>query len=407
MRARHLIVFALGFDLLLLFSQISSLSLSHSEASILYGEFSFLQQLIHISFMLFGVNDIGLRFVMVLFHLLSVVLLFAISSRYLRLYSDRFWLLLIYILLPGVMSAAILVNSAGLIIFGLLLYIYLTQKVSQKYLNVLLLFYALINVGFAYLFLGLALYFISQKKPALVVYNFLLYFLSSYIYGFDAQGYPSGHFLDTIGVYSAIFTPIIFIYLSYVLYRRYLTGELDILWYISAVPLLFSLLLSFRQAIPVEHFAPYLIVALPLSAQTFLHSYRIRLKEFRGFYRSAFTLSFAFLLINAFIVIFHKELYIFLDDPQKHFAYDMHIAKELSSELKSQGIECVETDEKMQLRLRYFGINRCSKNRLQRVEDWNGEPTDVTISYKNKSIYRANVTKINTKSNEFTDTERK
>lgn len=397
MRARHLLVLILAIDALILFSQISELSISYGEAALLYGEFSFLQLLITSSLEIFGSNDLGLRLVMVLFHIFSAILFYLISSRYLEFYRDRLWLLLLYILLPGVISSAVLISSAGLILFGLLLYIYLSQKLEQRYLNLLLLFYAFINVGFVYLFLGLALYFIGQKNIKLVTYNFGLYLLSSFLYGFDAQGYPSGHFLDTIGVYSAIFTPIIFIYIFYILYRRYLMGRFDMLWYISAVPLLFSLLLSFRQAIPVEHFAPYLIVALPLAAQTFLHSYKIRLREFRGIYKAAFTLSFVFLFVNAAVVIFHKELYIFIKDPQKHFAYDMHIAKELSSVLESQNIKCVETNEKMQLRLRYFGISECKENRLREIKLNANDNFNVTISYKNKILYKALVTKVNTK----------
>jgi len=392
---RHVFVFILALDFLILFSQVSQLSISYGEAVVLYGEFSFLQLLTKASFDLFGYNDIGLRFVIILFHIASTVLFYLITSRYLKLQRDRLWLLLVYILLPGVISSAMLVNSAGVIIFGLLLYIYLSKKIQQRYLNLLLLLYAFVNVGFAYLFLGLAVYYIAEKNPRLVLYNFSLYLLSSFLYGFDAEGYPSGHFLDTIGVYSAIFTPIVFIYIFYVLYRRYLTGEFDALWYISTVPLLFSLLLSFRQAIPVEHFAPYLIVALPLAAQTFLHSYKIRLKEFRKIYRVAFSLSFMFLLLNVLAVIFHKEIYLFIENPKKHFAYDMHIAKELSQILKSKDIQCVDTNYKMQLRLRYFGINKCFENRLKELDLNSSENFNVTISYKNKRLYKAIVTKVN------------
>lgn len=395
MISRVILFLIIGIDALILFSQTSQVSISSQEASLLYGDFSFLQFLIQSSLALFGQNDFGLRFVMIIFHILSVILMYLISLRYIASQRNRLWLLLMFVLLPGVVSSAILVNSAGLLIFGLLLYVYLSEKSSQLFLNILLFIYAIINVGFVYLFLGLALFYLFEKNRKLFAYNISLYFLSSFIYGFDAVGYPSGHFLDTIGVYSAIFTPIIFIYIFYVLYRRYLTNQIDMLWYISATGLLFSLLLSFRQRIPIEHFAPYLIIALPLAAQTFIGSYRIRLRQFRRKYKIAFIVAFVFLALNSFAVFFNKELYLLIANPKNHFAYKMHIAKELASDLKSKQISCVKTDKRMQKRLRFYGIGECTQYTMKERNINSKKSSNVTISYKNREIYKAYVTNIN------------
>jgi len=216
------------------------------------------------------------------------------------------------------------------------------------------------------------------------------------MYGLNISGVPSGHFLDTIGVYSAIFTPVVFIYICYALYRGYLNDENDKIWYISSSVLLLSLLLSFRQRVALELFAPYLILSLPLAAKTFAHSYRVRLKNFRKGYRSIFVLAFIFLIFNALIVMFNKELYLVLDNPKKHFAYKMHIAKELAQKLKDKKIFCVTTDKKMQKRLRFYSISKCSETLLQEIKR-DAENSDVTISYKGKILYKANVTKINNK----------
>ena len=213
MTSRYILFLILGIDTLILFIQTSHISISYEEASLLYGDFSFLQLLTVTSLSLFGQNDFGLRFVMILFHLMSAVLMYLISKRYIAVQRNRLWLVLVFILLPGVVSSAIVVNSAGMVIFGLLLFIYLSEKLPQYALNALLLFYALIDIGFAYLFLGLLIYYLFEKKKSLSLYMLLLYSLTSFLYGFNIDGYPSGHFLDTIGVYSAVFTPIIFIYL--------------------------------------------------------------------------------------------------------------------------------------------------------------------------------------------------
>jgi hypothetical protein len=219
--------------------------------------------------------------------------------------------------------------------------------------------------------------------------------LTSYLYGFEVTGSPSGHFLDTIGIYSAIFTPIIFIYLFYALYKRYFTSKLDMLWCISATALILSLVLSFRQRIPLENFAPYLIIALPLAAQSFISSYRVRLKVFRKRYKLAFVLSFIFLISNTLLVFFNKELYVFMQNPKNHFAYEMHVAKELSNILKERDILCLTTDEKMQTRLKFYGVTKCKDILLVEKNIRAEKATSVTISYKNSVLYRADVTIIN------------
>ncbi|HIC12966.1 MAG TPA: hypothetical protein EYO75_06310 [Sulfurimonas sp.] len=332
---------------------------------------------------------------MILFHLLSAILMYEISKRYIPLERNRLWLLLVFLLLPGVVSAAIIVNSAGMLIFGLLLFVYLSEKIPQRYLNVLLLLYALTDVSFIYLFLGLAVYYSMNKQKYNLVYVLALYMLTSYLYGFEVTGSPSGHFLDTIGIYSAIFTPIIFIYLFYALYKRYFTSKLDMLWCISATALILSLVLSFRQRIPLENFAPYLIIALPLAAQSFISSYRVRLKVFRKRYKLAFVLSFIFLISNTLLVFFNKELYVFMQNPKNHFAYEMHVAKELSNILKERDILCLTTDEKMQTRLKFYGVTKCKDILLVEKNIRAEKATSVTISYKNSVLYRADVTIIN------------
>ncbi|WP_295002123.1 hypothetical protein [Sulfurimonas sp.] len=322
--------------------------------------------------------------------------MYDISKRYINLGRDRIWLVLVFILLPGVVSSAIVINSAGMVIFGLLLFIYLEQKFPEPFIIILLLVYSIIDIGFAYLFLGLFFYYILAKRKYLVLYSIFLYSLTSYLYGFGASGSPTGHFLDTIGIYSAVFSPIIFIYICYILHRRYMTGKIDLIWYIAVTGLILSLALSFRQRIAIEHFAPYLIISLPLVAQSFISSYKVRLKIFRKGYKLIFVSSFVILIFNSIIVSFNKELYNFIDEPKNHFAYNMHVAKDLSRELRIKGINCVETNANMQKRLKFYNISYCKKNVLRESNNSENNTSFVTISYKNKTLYRANVTKINT-----------
>jgi len=378
-------------DFLVLLSQIPALSISFNEASLLYGEASFLQLIIKVSLLLFGENDFGLRLPMILMHTASLLLLYHLSTDYIASQRNRSWLLLIFTLLPGSVSAALVVNDAGVLIFGLFLFTYIYKRSSLMVSNIVLALYLFISPGFLYLYLGMMVYFIYAKKKTYALYTFILFLFSIYLYGFKTYGIPQGHFLDTLAIYSAIFTPIIFIFIVYALYRRYLTNKTDTIWYISSSTLLFSLVLSLRQKIQLEYFAPYLMIALPQVAQTFIHSYRIRLPYFRKRYKIMFGVSLVLLSLNYIIVLFNKELYLYIDNPKKHFVYKTHVAKELAKELHAQQIDCVKTNQQMQLRLRFYYIKMCSKNILREENS----AKDVTISYKSKILYSATVTKLN------------
>lgn len=396
MSVRQIFFFIIGLDALWLALQIGELSISYNEAEILNGDLSFLQLLINSSIMLFGQNDFALRLPMILLHILSAILLFDLSKKYIKVQRNRLWLLIIFILLPGVISSAIIVNSAGVILFGLLLFAYVYENHSLKYSYLLLFLFMLFDGGFVTLFMGLVFYSLYKKDKKFLLFNLFMFLSSLFIYGIDTHGSPKGYFLDSIGIYAAIFSPIIFIYLFYTLYRRYLTKELDMLWFVSSVALIFSLLLSFRQRVPIEYFAPYVMLSLPLVAQTFEHSYRVRLSMFRRNYRLAFAISLVLLLINSSVVFFNKYLYYVIEEPKKHFSYKMHVAKELAKELKSKGINCIEADAKMSKRLEFYGVTKCNNYLLEEISAESIKEDSVTISYTNRVVYSANVTKLNT-----------
>lgn len=394
MKYKLIFLLLLGLDALNLIYQTSEISISYRESLILYGDFSPLQTIIKISISIFGQNDFALRFPMILAHILSVILFFNISKHYVQNERYRLWLILIFILLPGVLSSAIIIDTAGLIIFGLLLFIWLYINSYKKAYYLLIIFFVFIDNSYLYLFLALSIFSIYKKDRVFFIFNIISFFASLFLFGIDSRGGPEGHFLDTLGLYAAIFSPIIFLYTVFTIYRKYLTKHLDIIWFISSTALIVSLILSFRQSIKIEHFAPYLIIALPIVASSFVSSYRVRLKQFRKGYKMMFIVSLALLFINTVIVLFNKELYRIIENPKKHFVYKFHIAKELANKLKNKSINCVDTDVEMQKRLYFYGVTKCDKYKLtkQYLDTKNKE--SVTISYKNRSIYSAIVTNI-------------
>ncbi len=394
MRYKIIFFLILGLDALNLFFQTSELSIAYRETLVLYGDTSPLKLLIKFSILMFGQNDFALRLPMIVTHLLSVILFYSISKEYMN-ERNRLWNVLIFILLPGVLSAALLIDRAGLILFGLLLFIWVYKQGYKVSYYLLLVSFAFLDNSFIYLFLSLSVYAIYKKDRSFFLFNMLAFFISVFSFGIDAHGAPNGHFLDSLALYAAIFSPIVFIYVVFILYRRYLLKQIDIIWFISTVTFIISLLLSFRQIIPIEHFAPYLIVSLPLATQTFVSSYRVRLKMFRRKYKLIFAISFILLIINVLTVIFNKDIYRFIENPKKHFVYKYHVAKELAQLLKKRSIPCVNTGYKMQQRLSFYGVTKCDSYKLKQVKNKDNKTHNVTISYINQPVYFANVTKIN------------
>lgn len=394
MKTKYILPLILFIDAVVLFFQIGKLSISYDEAQLLYDDGSLLSLIIKLFLSLFGQNDFALRSPMILLHLLSVLLLYKISKKYLNLQRNRFWLIVVFILLPGVISSAIVVNSAGFILFLVLLFVYIHQNYT-KYSHILSMAYLFIDPYFLFLFLALTLYYAYKKESKFLVFNIILTFCSFWFYGIDTHGTPRGYFLDSIGLYAAIFTPIVFIYFVYALYRKAFLKDVDLLWFIASTSFIVSMLLSFRQKISVEYFSPFMLVALVLLAQTFEHSYRVRLPIFRKKYRILFYVAISFLVLNSLAVFFNGYLYSFLKEPSKHFAHKYHIAKELSAQLKQNGIDCISSNEKISKRLEFYGVAKCSTYKL--FENYKPQEyiLNVTISYNKHIVYNAYVTKIN------------
>ncbi len=394
MNPRLLFFLLLGVDTLLLLFKASDLSISYHEAQIFFNSEYSVRYYLSFFTQLFGQNDYALRYPMILLHVGSVILFYMLSKPYGKYERDRLWLSVIFMLLPGVTSAAVLVDEAGIVLFMLLLYLVLIQR-YETLSYVILPILGMIDSSFMFLYLGHALYAIEQRRALFFVANSVLFVLTAGYYGFDFGGIPKSSFLDTLGIYTAIFSPIVFVYLFYTLYRRVVLAKRDAIFYIAATAFMISLILSFRQRIGVEMFAPFLMAALPLAMETFFHSYRVRLKMYRTLYKRLFFIAFGMLLIHSVVVFFHKELYHFLPDPRMHFAYRLHVAGELAEQLKNEGITCINAHNRaMQLRLRYYEITACEQYQMQSKLQ-NKNDINVTILHDNIPIFRTYVTKRN------------
>lgn len=383
----------IGVHALILLYFTSQLSVNYYEAKVYFEEDNLLHYIVNFFTLVFGQNDLALRVPMVLMHFIGAFLYYDISESMFKKQSDKIWNLFIYLLLPGINSAGIMVDGAGLVLFLLLVFLFI-YKHKRNLAYFLLPIYVFIDASFAFMYLSFFFYAIDKRKTVLLVSSVLLFGASMYVFGIDFGGHPKNHFLSTLGIYAAIFSPIMFIYLIYALYRWGVKEERTLLWYLGVTAFLFSLLLSFRQQLKLEELAPYIVVATPIMVKTFLSSYRIRLREFRKQYRLLLIVGITFLMISTLSIFFNKYLYLFISKPSKHFVYNNHVAKELSVELKKMGIDAVITrSARLQLRLKFYKIEKDYKINLERKKP-SLMSKGVTISYVGAEIAKFYVTKL-------------
>jgi hypothetical protein len=206
------------------------------------------------------------------------------------------------------------------------------------------------------------------------------------MYGFDSSGRPKGYFLDTFGAYASIFSPVIFLYFFYAMYRVAIKKlDRDLYWYISFTALAFSLVFSLRQRIYIDDFAPFVVITIPLMVKLFMHTFRVRLPQFRKKHYIFAIFSVSILILNFLLFTINKPLYLFLENPKKHFAYDYHIIKELSLKLKEKNIdEVLCSNYALQLRLKFYGIKKGDKFYLGNIKDKTSQK--ISIKYINHPI---------------------
>ncbi len=396
MKPQKILYIYLGIYFLFLLYQASTLSISPTEAQILYNQKSLLHHIVAMEVSLFGNSDIGFRSFFALVNIVNLLLFYDVAKKSLKKESDALFAALILSLLPGFISSSLVVSEAPLVIFLTLLFIYLYKK-FRIWSALLFPLMLVVDNSFAVLFISLFFYALYKKERLLILLSLLFFALSMNFYGFDFGGKPRNYFLDTFGIYSAIFSPLVFIYFFYVIYRILVKGPKDLIWFVSFVAFVFSLILSFRQKIAFEDFAPFTLIGVVLMVREFLSSYRVRIVEHRARHKKLFIAVIVSLLINDAILVFNKPLYLVLENPGRHFAYNYHLAKELANILKKMGIKEVYTDDPdLQLQLRFYGIGESLRYKITENKPFR-DSVKVSIRYKNIELKRYYVSKLNNK----------
>ncbi|MCR6573770.1 hypothetical protein [Campylobacter insulaenigrae] len=378
---RYLLAFLL-LDFCALLYGISTLSISYNEAKIFFYDHSLIAMISRLGTTIFGQNDYSLRIPFVLLHSFSCILLYLLALKCTKTSFDALMSVVLFILLPGSVASALLINESSIVIFFTLLILVLFEYKKNILFYVFLVFSLVIDGNFAILYLAFFFYGIHKRDKILIFSALVLFAIAMSIYGFDASGKPQGYFLDTIGIFAACFSPLIFLYFFYVIYKILLQKEKPLLWFVIATTFIFCLLFSLRQRLFLEDFLPFCVVCTPLLLRYLMSSYRSRLPQLRIKHNIFIECSLIFLVLFYLGLIFNHSFYYILKSPQKHFAYNYHIAKELAKVLKENNILEVQAKKDLALRLKFYGIQEGGRHLL-----YSDKPSNIVISLPKHSLY--------------------
>jgi len=339
-----------------------TLPISPHEAKTFYTSTDLVATLMHWGQMLLP-GVIGLRIFFIFFGFLSILFFYEFSRRYFVKREDAYLSTFIFMLLPGIVTGTTLANVAIIVLPLVLLFVLLYEKKHFILLPFIMLALFFIHEASIIFFIAVLLYAIIYKDKKLSILSGT--FLLAFIYlakGIEMGGRPSGHFAEIFSLYAAVFSPLVFFYFFYTMYRIFLREKKSMLWYISFTALLFSLLLSVRQRVSITDFTPYVVIAIPLMIHTFNQSLRVRLPEFQKRYMLGFRIIMASLVLSVSVILFYQVMFTCMKDQKAYFSNTVYSPYLLARSLKTEGIDCYDvTNVRERYQLQYYNISPCTK----------------------------------------------
>ena len=359
MKKQHFFLAFLFYAIAVFYLAITTPITAH-EAKILYTSDDIVGTLVQWGDSL-DIGVIGLRIFSLFFGFLSIGLFYELSRRHFAKDKNVYLATLIFMFLPGILTATTMANVAIIVLPIVLLFVLLHEKGKIFLLPPLMLALFFVHDASIVFFVAVLLYAVMYREKKLAIFSLAFLIASlSLSKGVEIGGVPSGHFVEVFGLYATVFSPLLFIYFFYAMYRILLREKKGLIWYISFTAMAFSLLLSIRQKIHITDFAPYVMIAVVLMLKLFNNTIGVRLPEFQKRYKRGFIVVISFLALTVFLIVGHKLLYMVLDDPRKHFVHRIYKPYLLANELKSEGIECYDgAHGRERYQLRYYNILPC------------------------------------------------
>lgn len=360
MKKQHLILASLIYVCVVFYLAITT-PIGPHEAKTFYTSTDIASTLMHWGDALLG-GFIGIRIFFILLGFLAIILFYEMSMRYFIIRSDAYLATILFMFLPGIITVTTMVNVAILVLPLVLFFVLMYEKQSYWSLPFVMLALFFIHESSIIFFVALLFYALVHKDKKLGILSAA--FLVAFIYlakGIEIGGTPSGHFAEIFGLYATVFSPLLFLYFFYAMYRILLREKKTLLWYISFTALAFSLLLSIRQRVYITDFAPYVMISMVLMLDVFNHSVRVRLPEFQKHYMKGFYVIVFVLLISDLLIISHKFSYELMKNPDKHFASRIYKPYYLAQSLKKEGKECYDASSRRErYQLRFYQIQSCA-----------------------------------------------
>ena len=361
MKKQHFLLSIFLYAVAVLYLVVTT-PISPHEAKMFYTSHDLVATLMHWGHNVFP-GFFGLRVFFILFGFLSISLFYEYSRRYFDKREDAYLATFIFMLLPGIITGSTLANVAIVILPLVLLFVLLYEKEHFILLPFIMLALFFIHEASIIFFIALLMYGIIYKDKKLSIVSAA--FLIAFIYlakGIEISGRPSGHFAEIFGLYAAVFSPLVFIYFFYTMYRILLRGEKNLTWFISFTALAFSLLLSVRQRVHLTDFAPYVTIAIVLMLDIYNHSLRVRIPQFQNRYKLGFNILMASLVMGIGFLLTHQILFYTMKKPKIYFAKHVYEPYLLAKELKSKHIECYDVSNiRQRYQLQYYNIAACTR----------------------------------------------
>ena len=351
-----------------LFHLAITLPIGPHEAWVFYEDQGILGYLSHLCEGCFE-NQLDFRLPFLVSGMVNIMLFYQMSKSYFKEPKDSYLSTTIFALLPGIITSAVIVNIAVLVItlvLGFIIFYEKRQLFLQSFTMILLLFVHDASVIF---FIAVAIFAAFKRNHYLFYLSIFLSAMALLVFnGLDIGGTPKGKFLELFGLYMALFSPLVFLYFFYALYRIWLKEKKDILWYISFTAFVFSIFLSFRQQVIMTDFAPYVIVSVVLMVVIYHKTLHVRLPQFQKNYKLGYQLIMGSLVLSSLAILFHALLFDIISDKRKHFAYPFYEPYWISMELREIGQNCYTAkNQRIQDQLRYYGIGVCKESTVPKI----------------------------------------
>ena len=305
-------------------------------------------------------GELGFRLPFLFLGFLNALLFYAVAASFFSREDDRTLALIFYLLLPGVVISSVLANDTLIITSMVLLFLYFYLG-GYRLISLLPFFFlSLVHWSALYFYMTMMLYGLFQKKRWIFLASVAalgVYFLI----GIEIpQNHSKSYFFELLGIYATIFSPLLFIYLFYALYRTLLRGERDIIWYISFGALVISLGLSLQERIKITDFSSYLMLGMIVTVRTYHSSLRVRLKCFQSDYRVLFWVVTVSLIVSTLSILLHQPIYRLVGKVNYSIVSPVYEPYDKVKKLKHEGKSCVEDfRKKTSDQMKYYGLNKC------------------------------------------------